>query len=193
MLLGVHAPCMLPRFAAFPPVLAMWRGAVPEGGTPDPLTYVLGCVEALAMCPKGASVSCCFSVDIWAASKEVGWELRLFSCRGIELCVVLFSTLVSTNANPVSRGASLNRGLRSTCDCPFYLLTCYLEELWSVPISIVQEMSVGSTSAKDSSWPVLGMSLTYCWKGGNFPLERQVVLCCLSSESVNQPLLFFFF
>lgn len=86
---------MLPTFAAFALALGMWQGAVPEGGTPDPLIYVLRHVEAPLVPPKSVNIPC------WVSAAEplpfLNWGLRsvchypfyLLSLWSEELCSAL--------------------------------------------------------------------------------------------------------
>ena len=64
MLLAVGVPQLPPCLAAFALMLGTCRGAVPEGGTPDPLTHVLGFVEPPQHTPKCASLARCVGTDI---------------------------------------------------------------------------------------------------------------------------------
>lgn len=63
MLLRVGVPQLPPGLAAFTLVLCRCRVTIPEGGTPDPLTYVPGCVKPPQHNPKGAGVARCVGID----------------------------------------------------------------------------------------------------------------------------------
>lgn len=51
------SPSCPPHPAALALVLSMCRGAVPEGGTPDSLTYVPSCVKPSRHTPKSAGTA----------------------------------------------------------------------------------------------------------------------------------------
>lgn len=60
---GGGSPAAPPSLAAFTLMLCRCRVTIPEGGTPDPLTYVPGCVEPPQHTPKGAVVARCVGTD----------------------------------------------------------------------------------------------------------------------------------
>lgn len=98
MLGGWWPPICPPNLAAFVLMLVTCRGTLPEGGTPDPLTYVLGCVEPPQYHPKGAGIACCVGAD--TSGLAGSWEK--FSCRRVEQSL---PRLIPYAGNP--RGAHL--------------------------------------------------------------------------------------
>lgn len=117
---GWWPPICPPNLAAFVLMLVTCRGTLPEGGTPDPLTYVPGCVEPHQYHPKGASIARCVGAD--TSGLAGSWEK--FSCRRVEQSLL---RLIPYAGNP--RGAHLcvfpKLGFE-LCMGPSFLLACML-------------------------------------------------------------------
>lgn len=98
------------------------QGAVPEGGTPDSLTYVPSCVKPSRHTPKSAGTAWCVGTDKTGLAGS--WEL--FSRRCTELCLYSRTVVEQLSAPSQPRGyICASPKLRfELCMGPSSLLAC---------------------------------------------------------------------